>query len=173
MESAPSSALSSPSRSQPYSSCSSHSSPPSPRSTLFSARPPGPCRALRLRPCRHRHGSGLIFGLIFVKRGGAFRVKNAERRLRGSCHRVLYSSVLPVSSARQQPPVFSHTGEEPAVQAGGNRNAQLAALIASGEPGGEQAIICFSPDRCPDGTSSFPSINAGCTGYSNESGCSR
>ena len=43
------------------------------------------------------------------------------------------------------------------MQAGGDRSAQLAALLASGNQGGEQGIHRFSPDRCPCGTRTFRS----------------
>ncbi len=81
--------------------------------------------------------AGLIFALIFAKRGGSFRAKN--RRIgytavaAGFC--LLCIAGIICSSAAVG---LFKTGEETAGQAGGDRSAKLAAMLASGELGDEQ-----------------------------------
>jgi hypothetical protein len=83
--------------------------------------------------------AGLIFGLVFAKRSGAFKTKT--RRVSyaaiaaGFC--ILCIAGIICSSAAAG---LFKTGDEPATQAGGDRNAKLAALLAAGGEGSTVSI---------------------------------
>jgi len=78
--------------------------------------------------------AGLIFGILFAKRSGAFKPKNRRAGYAavavGFC--ILCIAGIICSSAATG---LFKTGETPAAQAGGDRNAKLAAMLASGQLG--------------------------------------
>jgi|GEM_PF-791450 len=95
--------------------------------------------------------AGLIFALIFAKKRGAF--KGNERRkgfvgvAAGFC--IVCIAALILSSAATG---FFNTGDAPAPRASGDRSAQLAAMLASGELGDgstPQPTAAITPSLTP------------------------
>jgi phosphate transport system permease protein len=79
--------------------------------------------------------AGLIFALLFAKRGGAFRTKTRRTGyaavVTGFCILCIAGIICSASAAG-----FFKTGNEPAAQTGGDRSAKLATMLAAGELGG-------------------------------------
>jgi hypothetical protein len=94
--------------------------------------------------------TGTIFALLLAKRSRAFKKKTRRTGyaavIAGFCL-VCIAGIICASSAAG---VFS-TGTEPAKTATGDRNAQLAALVAAGEPGsgGSEVQVQELPAQAP------------------------
>jgi phosphate transport system permease protein len=98
--------------------------------------------------------AGLIFALMFTKRGGAFRAKNRRTGYAavaaGFCILCIAGIICSSSTAG-----FFKTGNPAATQNGSNRSAKLAAMLAAGELGGDEqgsaiaAQIITSPTTAP------------------------
>jgi phosphate transport system permease protein len=78
--------------------------------------------------------AGLAFALLFAKKGGAFRKKTRRTGFAGVIAGVCLVCIAGIICASSAAGVFS-TGAGPAPAAAGDRNAQLAALLAAGDPG--------------------------------------
>jgi phosphate transport system permease protein len=81
--------------------------------------------------------AGLIFALVFAKRGGTFRAKTRRTGyaavVAGFCVLCIAGIICSSSAAG-----FFKTGNEPAAQTGSDRSAKLAAMLAAGELGGDE-----------------------------------
>lgn len=75
--------------------------------------------------------AGLIFGLLFAKRHGAFRLKNRRAGYASVAAGFCILCIAGVICSSAATGLFK-TGDETAVQSSGDRDAQLAALIAAG-----------------------------------------
>ncbi len=92
--------------------------------------------------------AGLIFGLLFAKRGGAFRPKNRRTGymavVTGFC--ILFIAGIICSSAAAG---LFNTGEQTATQSAGDRSAQLAAMLASGQLGDDSGSTVSGQNAAP------------------------
>jgi phosphate transport system permease protein len=80
---------------------------------------------------------GLIFGLLLAKKGGAFRGKTRRIGYAGVAAGFCLVCIAGLICSSAAAGIFS-TGTNPAPTASEDRNAKLAALLASGEPGSDQ-----------------------------------
>jgi phosphate transport system permease protein len=81
--------------------------------------------------------AGLIFGLLLAKKGGAFRGKTRRVGYAGVATGFCLICIAGLICSSAAAGIFS-TGADPAPTASEDRNARLAALLASGEPGSNQ-----------------------------------
>lgn len=81
--------------------------------------------------------AGLIFGLLLAKKGGAFRGKTRRVGYAGVAAGFCLVCIAGLICSSAAADIFS-TGADPAPTASEDRNAKLAALLASGEPGADQ-----------------------------------
>jgi hypothetical protein len=81
--------------------------------------------------------AGLIFGLVFAKRRGAFKAKNRRTGYAAVAGGFCILCIAGIICSSAAAGLFK-TGDEPAAPAGGgDRAAKLAAMVASGELGGD------------------------------------
>ncbi len=78
--------------------------------------------------------AGLIFGLVFAKRGGAFRVKNRRTGYTAVAAGFCLLCITGIICSSAAAGLFN-TGEQTTTQSGADRSAKLAAMLASGELG--------------------------------------
>jgi hypothetical protein len=81
--------------------------------------------------------TGLVFALLLAKRSGAFKKKTRRIGYAGVITGFCLVCIAGIICASAAAGVFS-TGTEPAKTPTGDRNAQLAALLAASEPGSDQ-----------------------------------
>ena len=114
--------------------------------------------------------AGLIFALIFAKRGGAFRAKNRRTGYAAVAAGFCLLCIAGIICSSAAVGLFK-TGEETAGQTGGDRSAKLAAMLASGELSDEQGssvsvqtvaptiqIPSGAPTRVAPGSATSPAV---------------
>jgi hypothetical protein len=94
--------------------------------------------------------AGIIFALLFAKKSGAFKKKTRRIGYAGVIAGFCLVCIAGIICASSAAGVFS-TGAGPAPATAGDRNAQLAALLAAGEPGsgGSEVRVQEPPAQAP------------------------